>query len=226
MSLNHPAGGPDASVRQIAVRQHGLITRGQALEAGLTARMIEGRLRSGAWTAVHKTVYRLGGSPVTWHQRVMAACLATEGGAAPGRGRVASPHPPVRVGQLPVRPGLARGPDRSGVPELPAPLRRQAWRRDVGRVNVAAGEDWLVFQVTEEGRRNGYGEVAGRIRRAYASRSKGGSACSSSTTGANRSPSRSKRFTTSSASNESRAGSPPSTTFSTSSQVTGVDTVG
>lgn len=38
--------------------------------------MIERRVASGLWVAVHPGVYRVAGAPVTWHQQVMAATLA------------------------------------------------------------------------------------------------------------------------------------------------------
>jgi very-short-patch-repair endonuclease len=56
--------------------QHGLITRKQALEAGLSSRSIQHCLATGSWRQVHRGVYGLGGAPSTWHQRVLAACMA------------------------------------------------------------------------------------------------------------------------------------------------------
>ncbi len=48
----------------------------------MTPRMVHWRTRSGEWIAVHPGVYRLAGTPVTWHQRVLAATLATGGVAS------------------------------------------------------------------------------------------------------------------------------------------------
>jgi hypothetical protein len=62
--------------------QHGVIGRQQAIAAGLTPRMIEWRVHEGAWLRVHRAVYRLAGAPPTWHQRLMAATLATGGVAS------------------------------------------------------------------------------------------------------------------------------------------------
>ena len=59
----------------IAQRQLGLITHDQAMQI-ITYRMIERLLGSGRWERVHRAVYRVGGAPITYEQRVLAACLA------------------------------------------------------------------------------------------------------------------------------------------------------
>ena len=56
-------------------RQHGLITREQALGAGLSRRQVDLRLRSEAWRKLLPRVYCPAELPATWLQRVMAACL-------------------------------------------------------------------------------------------------------------------------------------------------------
>ena len=63
-------------------RQHGLITRDQALTAGLSPRQVDLRLRSGVWRRLLPRVYRPAELPATWHQRVMAASLWAGAGAA------------------------------------------------------------------------------------------------------------------------------------------------
>lgn len=82
MQEKHRNGSPDATVREIASAQHGLIGRAQAFEAGVTARMIQRRTDNGEWEAVHRGVYRLAGTPETWVQRVLAATLASGGVAS------------------------------------------------------------------------------------------------------------------------------------------------
>ena len=72
----------DEAIARLAARQHGCLTRRQANEAGLTDRMIASRVGSGRWLRVAAGVYRLAGVPVTWHQRAMAACMASGAGAA------------------------------------------------------------------------------------------------------------------------------------------------
>ena len=73
--MEPPIGEKDATAALLAA-QHGVIHRRQALAAGHTAKAIEIRLRRAEWTPVHQGVYRLAGALATWHQRVMAACLA------------------------------------------------------------------------------------------------------------------------------------------------------
>ena len=63
-------------------KQHGVITRGQALSAGLSPRQVEHRLCSGVWSRLLPRVYAPVELRATWHQRVMAACLWAGDGAA------------------------------------------------------------------------------------------------------------------------------------------------
>jgi len=76
----------DAAVERhlglIGARQHGLISRAQALEAGATRHSIDHCLRTGRWTRFHAGVYRVAGSRPTWEQAVMAACLRGGDGTA------------------------------------------------------------------------------------------------------------------------------------------------
>jgi hypothetical protein len=57
--------------------QHGLVHRRQVLRLGFTPRQIQYRLASGEWQQVHAGVYRLSAAPVTFEQRLLAACFAT-----------------------------------------------------------------------------------------------------------------------------------------------------
>lgn len=65
----------DATVFGLAAKQHGLVSRAQALEAGVSSSGIDRRLANGSWTQVHPRVYRLHGAPVTEWQQVLAVCL-------------------------------------------------------------------------------------------------------------------------------------------------------
>ncbi len=60
----------------IAVAQHGVFTRGQALSGGMSRAAIDDRIRRGLWVAVDHGVYRAFETPPSWHQRLLAACLA------------------------------------------------------------------------------------------------------------------------------------------------------
>jgi hypothetical protein len=70
----------DRRIAQIAARQHGLITRAQAIKIGLSRRAIEHRLAIRRWLAMRPGVYLLAGVPRSWEQAALAACLA----AGPG----------------------------------------------------------------------------------------------------------------------------------------------
>ncbi|MGH9226092.1 MAG: type IV toxin-antitoxin system AbiEi family antitoxin domain-containing protein [Acidimicrobiales bacterium] len=66
----------DRRVAPNFARQHGLLTRAQAMEAGATPEMIQHRLEVCRWVRVASGVYRLAGVAVTWRQKALAACLA------------------------------------------------------------------------------------------------------------------------------------------------------
>ena len=63
-------------------QQHGLISRRQALAAGITDAQIGWRLRTGQWESVHRGVYRHAVSPETPQSRLLAMCLACDGVAS------------------------------------------------------------------------------------------------------------------------------------------------
>jgi len=71
----------DRRIASLGARQHGLLTRAQAVRAGATRSMIHGRLTSGRWERLHPGVYRLAGVPGSWRQSLMAACLSAGGEA-------------------------------------------------------------------------------------------------------------------------------------------------
>ncbi|MFM8303520.1 MAG: type IV toxin-antitoxin system AbiEi family antitoxin domain-containing protein [Actinomycetota bacterium] len=60
----------------IATRQHGLFTVAQAASAGITRGAVDRRVRTGELVAVDYGVYRSALTPRSWHQRLLAACLA------------------------------------------------------------------------------------------------------------------------------------------------------
>ena len=64
-----------------ARRQHGLVTRQQLLGVGVPRSSIADAVGS-SLQPVHRGVYRLAGSPLTWEQSVLAACLAANGVAS------------------------------------------------------------------------------------------------------------------------------------------------
>src|SRR5688572_24198920 len=63
-------------IARLFASQHGVVTRRQALAHGMPAHRIDHLLKVGRWERAHPGVYRLFGSSATWHQRLLAACLA------------------------------------------------------------------------------------------------------------------------------------------------------
>ncbi|MGH2784943.1 MAG: type IV toxin-antitoxin system AbiEi family antitoxin domain-containing protein [Actinomycetota bacterium] len=67
--------GVDLLIGSLAAGQHGVFTRAQAIDSGVNRGEIRWRLETRRWVHVYPGVYRLAGSPETWRQRAMAACL-------------------------------------------------------------------------------------------------------------------------------------------------------
>ena len=78
-SRHHP---PLRSILALAERQHGLVTRAQLLDAGLSRNGIEHRLGNGRLHAVFRGVYAVGHPRLTREGRWLAAVLACGEGAA------------------------------------------------------------------------------------------------------------------------------------------------
>lgn len=68
----------------IAAGQRGLLTRAQAINAGLSPWEVKSRVQRGRWDVVLPCVYRIAGAPATGRQGMLAATLWT------GRGSVLS----------------------------------------------------------------------------------------------------------------------------------------
>jgi very-short-patch-repair endonuclease len=66
---------PDRLCEEVAASQHGVITREQALEAGLSERQIGWRTQLGRWRILHPGVFAVNGAPPSWHQLLLAACF-------------------------------------------------------------------------------------------------------------------------------------------------------
>lgn len=64
-----------------AAAQQSLVTRAQALDAGLSVAQIRGRLESGRWERVYRNVYRVTGAGHSELQSLLAAVLAAGDGA-------------------------------------------------------------------------------------------------------------------------------------------------
>lgn len=73
---------PEVDCAQLAAVQHGVISRQQAFQLGLSKSTIYRRVDSGGWVVVLPGVYRLTSVPTSWRQRLMAACVWSEGFAS------------------------------------------------------------------------------------------------------------------------------------------------
>jgi hypothetical protein len=73
----------DQRCARIAGGQAGIITRQQALDAGMRVSTIDHRVRGGSWSAAHEGVYRMCSADPPWLSEVAAAAIAV-GGAAIG----------------------------------------------------------------------------------------------------------------------------------------------
>lgn len=79
---DHTRQSVDRRVGRIAARQHGVFTHDQATACGITRDAILWRVRVGRWERLYPAVFRLAGSPRTWRQDALAACLHFGAGTA------------------------------------------------------------------------------------------------------------------------------------------------
>jgi very-short-patch-repair endonuclease len=71
----------EAAIAAIAEAQHGVFSRQQALDVGLSGRQIQSRIAKLLWEAAFRGVYRIVGAPETLQQSAMAAALYAGDGA-------------------------------------------------------------------------------------------------------------------------------------------------
>jgi very-short-patch-repair endonuclease len=71
-----------SAFNRISSRQHGPVTRAQALKAGLTARQIKSRSGNGHLLVPYRGIYVPASAPPSYACDVMAACLYTDGHAS------------------------------------------------------------------------------------------------------------------------------------------------
>jgi hypothetical protein len=72
----------ESQCRKLLAKQHGIISREQALTLGLTKHQIDNRLAAGEWLAVTRGVYRASITRQTWHQQLSAMLLRVGEGSA------------------------------------------------------------------------------------------------------------------------------------------------
>lgn len=76
-----PTGTADSACAALARGQHGVLSRGQALEREMSPAAVERRVTAGRWEAIHPAVFRIAGAPPSWEQALMAAVLHAGPGA-------------------------------------------------------------------------------------------------------------------------------------------------
>jgi Transcriptional regulator, AbiEi antitoxin/Protein of unknown function (DUF559) len=67
---------PDRALAEVASAQHGVVTRAQLLNAGVSGDAIHRRVKAGRLISVHRGVFAVGHLPPSPHARAMAAVLA------------------------------------------------------------------------------------------------------------------------------------------------------
>ena len=77
-----PNDDRDARVDELFRDQHGHVSRAQAIAAGLSKQQIDYRLRTGRWTRVLPSTYRLTAAAESWEGSLIATCLHTNGVAS------------------------------------------------------------------------------------------------------------------------------------------------
>jgi very-short-patch-repair endonuclease len=83
---------PLARAGRLAARQYGAISSAQARACGLTRDQVRQLVRSGRWAAVHRGVYLVVGSALSWEQQASIALLASGDAAALSFGSAAFLH--------------------------------------------------------------------------------------------------------------------------------------
>jgi very-short-patch-repair endonuclease len=81
---------PDQLCARLAGKQHGVLSHAQVRASGISKQMVLRRIEAGRWRCLLPGVYRLEGSPVSWHQDLMAACLWSGNGAVASHRAAAS----------------------------------------------------------------------------------------------------------------------------------------
>jgi very-short-patch-repair endonuclease len=65
----------DKKIARIAGGQHGLVTRAQLTEVGISRHSLRRRVDAGRLIAIGRQVFAIAGTPATWERDALAACL-------------------------------------------------------------------------------------------------------------------------------------------------------
>jgi very-short-patch-repair endonuclease len=77
---------------RIAARQHGVLSRRQVVENGMSSDRLESRARARVWQRLFPGVFRVEGTPATWRQKLKAASLWAGEGHALSHATAAALH--------------------------------------------------------------------------------------------------------------------------------------
>jgi len=73
---NSRSESKDRLIAALASTQHGIFSRNQAIDRGMSESTIHRRIASGRWERMHPGVFRVAGASSSWHQSVIALCFA------------------------------------------------------------------------------------------------------------------------------------------------------
>ena len=100
----------DRIIDQVAAKQHGVFSRKQAMDAGLTSEAIDWRIRTGRWQRLAAGVYANRATKATWERQLQACLLAKDGSVVAGHSAAVLHH---IDGFSPGRPTVMASPDVS-----------------------------------------------------------------------------------------------------------------
>jgi very-short-patch-repair endonuclease len=76
---------PDRRIDQFAAHQYGVVSLHQARQAGITDRMVDRRIESGAWIRMASGVYALASASPRWERQLSASVLSRPDALVAGR---------------------------------------------------------------------------------------------------------------------------------------------
>jgi hypothetical protein len=118
---------------RVAGRQHGALSRAQALASGMSPSSVDRRIASGQLKVILPGIYTVLGVPSSWHQRVMAACLWAGAGAVASHQTAGALWALARIQQ--------------GSVEITTPRRLRSQQASVHQSRLGPGETTVVGRI-------------------------------------------------------------------------------